>query len=779
MVTAFSSCNVTKYLGPEDYLVKENKIEIVDRLDAETKAILIENLSSLVIQKPNTKHLEIPREYLYFKNKKAIDAGNAKGLAKEAQAPVLYRDKLMHLTAERMQKFLRNSKGFYHAKVYPKVTLRKNKTSLFFKHQKAEVVYYVYCDHRYTIRSKEYFAEDTTVLEIIQEHESKSLIKPGVAIDEYTFDQEKSRIYNIMQNFGYARFAKNDIEFKADSSKQQMDIFARILAPADGKTHKKYSIGNINVYTNYKGNTDTTGLFIERKNNISYIYDNEKFYVNPSALRRAIALQPKQQYKKSQVDITYSALSKLGIFRFLNIKPRISTEQDTVIHYDIFLTPNTKIWDLEGSFNLFYTYLSNNNDPLNLLGTSVTSSLSNINMFGGGEKFSVFGEASGEFGLIKNRTNFSSKVGTQLSFPTLIEYRDWSRKLLTKFITIDRYFEIKNNTTTNISVTYNYLSQFKQLKQHNVNLRFILEYKPNQNISYSLSPFTINSLTSNIDPDFKKNVLDKSPYLTRSYSDRLITNFLIPQFTVQYNSSNKKSFNYRYRFSTEVSGLEVLAFNKLSNLITGKSTLWGIKLNKEYGFSRYALADFEISGNYRLSKNNALAGRFHTGIGIPFLLGDVIPYVRQFYVGGANSLRAWDTRELGPGGYVDDSNFKFGFYQSGDLVLEANLEYRFPIYSVFKGALFMDAGNIWTLYEDLSRPASNFKVNSFYKQIAVGTGFGIRADLSLFVIALDFGYKLRYPYKIEAHKNKYWYVNPNIFEYISKPNFVINLNYPF
>lgn len=780
-ILALNSCNVTKYLNDGQYIVKKNKIVIDDKENSKDEAELIYNLESFVIQKPNTRFVGTPRELIYFRNKEEFEKpGRKKGRIKEARLPVIHDDALMQETATRMEKYLRNSKGFYFAKVIPSASLSQHK---------AEISYTVITDNRYTVRSKEYFVEDPELKRLIDKYESSTLIYPGSKIDESIFENEKTRLYTKLQDKGYANFAKNFIEFKADSSNMQMDIFIRVLPPPKGEIHQKYNIGKIHVYPNYRGTIDDNSPFKEVYDGVTYEFTSENPFVTAEAIGRVIQIKEGDQYKKRHVDGTYSSLAKLGTFRFINIKSQINPLDSTKIDYNIFLTPIENKWAWEGSLNLFYTFLPQVGN-VSRLGLSGNTSLTNTNTFGGAEKLILSIESTGEITLDQTlNRNITLTPQLSLQYPRLRDNTGIINRLLKLKLpllnrTPDKIFDIYDNSITTYNVSYSYIQQINQYITNSINGSASYEYRYNNKFTYIITPFNINSLSPRVDPEFKELILDPSPLLARSFEKRLITTFGIPQLIYQMNSPVFSSgFNWNLRVNTEVSGLEILGLNGIYNSISSSNSVWAIPFGEDdqFEFSRFALIDADMNATQRFLGKYSIAGRFRLGLASPFLNNDVIPFIKQFYVGGANSIRGWQTRELGPGGFNQTNVSNGAFFQSGDIVMEGSIEARFPLFWDFEGAVFIDAGNVWTIREDIDRPGSQFTFGNFYNQIAVGAGFGVRWDLDFILIRLDMGYKVRNNYDDFI----FGYLalpEPNftsIWEYTTSPNYLIGLAYPF
>jgi hypothetical protein len=274
-------------------------------------------------------------------------------------------------------------------------------------------------------------------------------------------------------------------------------------------------------------------------------------------------------------------------------------------------------------------------------------------------------------------------------------------------------------------------------------------------------------------PTFDAN-LTPSTFLRLSFDDQLFTGFILRNFNYIFNSRiNGFGERWNYRLSSELSGLEVLAANRTWGALFGKQE-WKIG---ELNFSEFFRIDQDLTYTRNFSKSVAGAVRFGVGIAQSFGDSRTVPYVKQFFVGGPSSIRAWRIREIGPGSYlkIDPGTGRPDttqpFFQAADFRFEFNGELRFPIFSYFKGAVFIDGGNIWTINKDIGRPGSQLKWDSF-RNLAIGTGFGVRGDFDYFIIRLDFGLPLRRPYP-DIETGSYWV--PKLISGMKLKNFNPNL----
>ena len=295
-----------------------------------------------------------------------------------------------------------------------------------------------------------------------------------------------------------------------------------------------------------------------------------------------------------------------------------------------------------------------------------------------------------------------------------------------------------------------------------------------------------------IEDQFNDQVISQNAYLASSFTKQFFTGFLFRDFTYQYKKLVPKYGESRtFGFGLEVSGLEILGLNSLYNSLINKSgndVIWKIPTNdvdEEFiEFSQYLKSYFSYTYTKKYTNKTSFAYRLISGIAKPVGFSSSIPFVKQFYVGGPESMRGWLIRSIGPGGVIPESEAN-SFVQSGDIHIEMNLEYRLPLFSLaginYETAFFLDVGNVWLLYNDTDRPSAQLNWENFKKHNAVNSGIGLRIDFTYFILRLDAGIRLRYPYPtVEGQTTRYWKTPRQVFNFnTNKPNINLALGYPF
>ena len=413
-----------------------------------------------------------------------------------------------------------------------------------------------------------------------------------------------------------------------------------------------------------------------------------------------------------------------------------------------------------------------------LLGVSSSLVAFNRNLLRGAEQVQSNLGYNVEFDFTSpNRLIFSQefKFQNQLTIPRYFGYMGvWPALRGTGLVSPQLYRRMKSEGQMHINASYNYLELIDYYAYNLFNASFGADLRTDPEHVYSFNYIGIDVLRPRLYPKFD-SITVNNPFLSLSFSDQLFTGFLLRSFNYSY-ASNTNRYGERWflRLNTDLSGVEMLGLNRLWSAAFGKQK-WDLA---QLEFASYFRVDFDAVYTREFSKKG-LSGALRIGAGaiVPFGDTKTAPYVKQFFVGGPSSIRAWRVREIGPGGYRDTKAPKEPpFYQAGDFRFEFNGELRFPFFWWFKGAVFVDGGNVWLLDPDDTRPNSQLKWDS-YKNIALGTGFGIRADFSFFIFRLDFGLPLRYPYAVQTDSN--WV--PHRFSKLQWRDFNVNLavGYPF
>lgn len=758
-----SACSNTRYLQKDQSLLTKTGVEITGKLPSTEKTDLKNDLNSrsLMLQQPNQKVLGTRlKVWLYNQKnyeKKSNWFWNLALSERNLQAPVIYDSLKTKESVDRMVSYL-NNQGYFYATVGYKEQV---------KGQKASVTYEVNTGKNFVIKKITYDIPDTAIARVVKEGERFSLLHVNAPYKASDLSSERERLMRLIRDAGYYKFNRDLINFTVDTlnkslfvdplnpfevmpsvlsadQKPTLDVEVTIKNPEDSANDltKLFYINKIYVFPDI--------LLQESVNDSTFSTTNSRFLtikyhqniIRPRVLTRAIQLRPNARYSTEEYNNTVNRLFDLNIWQFVNVQYR--DVKDTVQKLDAYiqLTPRKK---QELSANIDLTTGSQY-----FLGSSVSLGYRHFNLNRAANELHI--TLNGGLEVIRNEEN---KFEMQAQ-----EYGINADLVFPRFILPFRVRQNNRSTSkTRLSAGFNNLRRIDKFNIRTVNAAWGYEWRESIYKSWNLKPFVLNYVGVSLNPTFKSEVVDQNPYLQRSFEPAFIGGEAVT-YTFSNNDLFHKKQNTFFRATVEESGLWLEGVNSLVNGVTGGrenlETLAKVTISQ---FVRLE-TDYRHYWNYPKS---AVATRAYAGVGIPYGKSDVLPYVRQFTAGGPNSIRAWRLRTLGPGSFVDTTETAQLFPdQTGDMKLEGNVEYRFDLLRLFggsmylKGATFLDLGNIWMLKKDTLRAGAEFQFKNLYRQMAIGTGAGLRLDFSYFVIRLDWGIPLKKPYPTQNKSG--WYI---------------------
>lgn len=747
-VLLLGSCNVTKPLRDHEYLLVKNKFHV------DSRKVSSDDLSGYLQQTPNDKLFGLFRLNiaLYNAGNKGKDNKFKKWLrTKVGDAPVILDTALAAISCKQMKLFL-NNKGYFQSVVTDSVTFHK---------KKAVVHYTVRAGTPYTYRSLRYLIPDTALAAHIYGDTSHTLIRRGASYDAYLLDDERTRITNDLLNKGYFHFNVGYIVFRLDSNlnRHQMDVLVEVTNPVvpsltilgvfEPVPHKRYYINDVYVYPEFDNvRVDTTAYDtlvatyrISRHpgDSVSYHYlYKSKFRLKPRTIAQNVLIEPGEVFNQRDVGKTYSQLNGLQVFKYVNIGFSDRLPPPGSPHSDV-LDCSIKLARSPGRSFSFSTDGTNSGG---IFGVSGTIGYQNKNIFHGAQllKVSLNGSAqmqAGGGGPLVNTLEFG--LNLTLTFPQfLIPIRP---ERLPK--------EFKPRTV--LTLGYNFQSRLDPKYIRNMfNASFGYNWIQNEHLSHTLNPVELLFVNVNPSPEFTAQ-LD-------SLQDQRLKN--------QYTSHGVAGLRYSLTYSSQTldKGKDFVYIR--SNLETGGNLLYG--LNSIFGgtkdkngsysilgspYAQYVRPDLDFRYYWKMRNDHSLVARFYGGIGIPYGNSNVLPFEKAFMAGGSNDMRGWKMGYLGPGTYSNDSASS-SFSQLGDIQLQVNLEYRFPVAGFFKAAVFTDIGNIWLLRDSPDLPGGKFLFSTFYKQFGIDVGIGLRFDFDFFIFRLDPAIPIRMPSYTDHHG---WY----------------------
>lgn len=750
-IAFLGACSTTKYVKDGEYLLDDVSVK------SDIKDISKTELREYLRQTPNPTVLGLFRMQLGIYNlapKDSVHRFNrwlSKTLKNIGEPPVIFDDMLAKMSAHQLQLLYQN-RGFINAKV---------DTNLVFKEKKVKVQYLIHSNKPYKVRNYKTLANHP-FFDSIASDTAKSYIKKGINFDTDVLNKERERIASQMRNSGYYNFIKDFIVYSADSAlnRNQVDVKMDIRsnlknnsAPINWLVFRQYYVGKVYFVLNKTEITDSANI-ASQSDTVSfrnyYLIDSNKKFVSLDALIHNSFIEPNTLYNDLAVERTYSALNSLAPVKYVNISFKESDVPDVLDSY-IYIVPGKQIGvsaEIEGTLTKGY------------LGGAMQIGTVNKNVFKGAETLNIQGRVA----LEKQNLEWAKEIGGQvrLMFPKFmfpIGSYDFKRNVHanTEYTTNISYQNRPNEfTTTNLTGGMNYSWATAANKFHHQFELF--------NLSYVYFP--------KIDNTFRTTYINAGIYNKYNYEDHFIMRMGYSGTFSNYNS-NRPLRNY----STQTLNVETAGnFLSLANKILGtKVEADGSYKLFNVRYSQYVRGEYNTSINQIFDKSNRIVYHAGVGAGLPFGNANLIPYERRFYSGGANSLRGWRETELGPGIYKRNPNVRsIDYNQVGDLKLDLNVEYRSKLFWYLEGALFLDAGNIWTIHDySTEQPGGQFKLNSFTEQIAMSYGAGMRFDFSFFIFRFDMGVRLFDPVNNGSER---WRLKP---EWGKDFAFHIAIGYPF
>ena len=385
--------------------------------------------------------------------------------------------------------------------------------------------------------------------------------------------------------------------------------------------------------------------------------------------------------------------------------------------------------------------------------------------------------------------NLDIHAKMDLYFPKFVDYLGlWGTMNKIGFVNTNAFNRIKRNSKTHLALAYDNILNFQFFRLHSFNTSYGYEIEGRKNRKLSINMLGLDYFNPSVTERFVNEVFSQSAYLESSFTKQFFTGFLFRDLNFKKVWTNPKYRETRtLGWGVEVSGMEILAANALYNRFNqmDNTVVWSIKTSDtsepDIKFSQYIKSYLSYTYTKKYNNKTSVAFRAISGIAKPLGYSNSIPFVKQFYVGGPESMRGWLARSVGPGG-VRAENGANSFVQSGDIHLEFNMEYRMPLFTLsgilYESAIFLDMGNVWLLYPDEERPQSQLTLENFSKHNAVNTGLGLRLDFTYFILRLDMGIRLRNPYStIRDGQETYWKTGRQVLK--DRPNFNLALGYPF
>lgn len=751
-----SACSNIKYLPANDALYTGAVIKIDSSLlPKKTKKGLASDLNSLTRPKPNSKILGLKIK-LYAYNiaghPKKPKSPRSWFKNKFGEPPVLLSSVNPDFNSKVLQNYLQN-KGYFDAQASGDTIV---------KHKRAQAVYHVQTGAQYRIDSVVFQHDSSSLIKTITETISETLLKKGNPFDLDVIKLERERIDQYLKQNGYYFFNPDFLLINVDSSigNHKVNLYVNVKPGTPNPYKQIWTINDVYVFSNYT--LKSAAVDTLKSNAINY----QEFYLadtnhsfKPKLFYQTLRFSPGDYYDRRDHNATISRFINLGLFKF--VKNRF----EPVPGIDSFKL-NTYYYLTQLPKKSIHLEVNGNTKSDNLTGSQLSIGWRDRNTFRGGELLTI--DAYGGFEVQYSSgsdgyNTYRAGLENKLSFP----------RFIVPFFhlnTIGNYVP-----KTNVELGYDFLNKIRLYTLNSFRASFGYDWKENIKKEHQLNPIAITYVQPlNVTQEYKDSAINNPTLLNAIQKEFIVGS----NYTFTYNelASGKQQTNAIYfNGNIDLSG-NVIGLLNGANTKAGKTvTIFGLD------FSQYVKTEADFRFYHKISGGTTWANRVDVGIGIPYGNSTALPFIKQFFEGGNNSLRAFRSRSVGPGTYLPPGTGT-GIYipdQSGDIKLEMNTELRMKLFSIVEGAVFVDAGNVWLYNADTSKPGGQFSSN-FLSQLAVGTGVGLRFNISILILRLDIAFPLREPYLPAGHR---WVLNQ--FDLSSsdwrKQNLVFNIGigYPF
>ena len=737
LLLLFASCNTTKFVPEGQYLLNKARVKCVD-----DKSVSASDLNDYLRQHQNTEILGFWKLQLHVYNTAPTDTTtkSKKGMARNAhkmgEAPVIYDEELTRVSMQQLKQQM-NNMGYFHAEVDTVKTI---------KNRKVDITYLVTANRPYTIRHYTVDIPEEAVRVIAQDDRCK--VHSGDQFSTEVLDEERVRITNVLRNRGYFYFEKSMLEFTADSAlnSHEVDIklhFAPYIMQLDSESlarlRTRYKIRDVHYQMDYNPTRLPDSVQLKHETDRfgnDYSWTGSRF-LRKGAIRSASRIRRGDTYSVLREERTYARMNALAPVKYVDIA--FVPAGDSLLDCYITISRGRRhsfAAEVEG------TYSAGD------WGVAAGLNYTNKNLFRGAEVFTIGGRGSYEWRTDGGRA-IEARAETGLQFASNVK----------------------------INIAYNYQQRPEEYTRTiaNAGLGYIVPRKPGSRWTHVFNLIDVNYIyVPWMSETFKNRFLNRSSVLISSYEDHFILDWSYFGTYSTYNSRtpNRSYLNLGMRIETAgnaLYGIATLANLKKSE--DGQYMLWRIP------FAQYAKGDINFTYHGIIDPQHHLVGHVGLGVAVPYLNATVLPFEKRYFGGGANSVRGWQARTLGPGTFRGVNGAYAYDLQVGDIKLDMNLEYRYKVWRFIELAAFLDAGNIWTIRSYETQRGGEFLWDEFYKQIAWSYGVGLRLDFSLFLFRIDFGVKLHDPSRIA--EGKQWRTVSNGLGWKDDMTFHFAIGYPF
>ena len=753
-----TSCNLTKLVPDGDALYTGATVKVKDSvLSNKEKKNIKTHTEGLTRPRPNSKFLGIPFKLMLYNMSGDPKKGGfiRKFFRKIGQPPVLASTLNLDYNEKVLDSYIENI-GYFRSDVEGDTVVKK---------KKAHATYVAFPGPEYKIEQVFFKTDSTSVGAAIQATREGSLLKPGDNFNLEVIKGERSRIDAILKENGYFYFSPEALIVDADSTigNHKLNMYLRVknLPP---QSTKPYIIDEVYIYPNYRlnaGKADTSHVQGITYKGFQIIDPRNKF--KPKLFPGIMRFDSGDVYNRNDHNLTLSRLINLDVFKFVKNRFEISpnSQGDTGrLNTFYYLTPLPK--------KTLRAEISGNTKSNNFVGTLFTLTFRNRNTFKAAEHLDVFANAGSEVQYSGYQSGYNSyKLGGGVRFS------------IPKFVVPFFRFNTTNAFVpkSKIELSYDLLNRRKLYTLNSLRGELGYSWKPNVETEQELNPISLNYVRAiNITRQYRDSI-KRDPILAHAIDTQFIlgSNY---SYTLNSLADNPTGSGFYVNALADLSG-------NVAGLLVPRDGNDGKRRLLGSPFAQYAKTQFDTRYYHAFSKNARLANRIIIGLGFPYGNSNQLPFIKQYFIGGNNSIRAFRSRSVGPGTYRDPDADSLSFIpdQSGDIKLELNTEFRYKINKILEGAVFVDAGNIWLYNKDTStiRPRTGVQFSKdFMKELAVGTGVGLRIDLTILLLRIDLAMPLRKPWLPEGDRWVFDQIDFGSKEW-RRRNLILNLaiGYPF
>lgn len=743
ILVGMQGCSIKKFIPEEELLYTGSTLEIANDSLIENLKSMKSELENTLRPEPNTNFIGLRLGlYSYYKNQEENPGFINKWIYKKIGEEPVYLSDVETLEIEKILRNRLENNGYFYSKVASNSQENEKK-------KEASVDYTIFVNKPYELATYQLDTIPETISNVLKKSIDTSFFKTNMRFDLSAMKAERERIDRELKNQGFYNFNNEFLIFEADTNQyknKRFDLFLKMKKDVPKKALIPYKISKINVYSNYDIQKDSLPKDTLRFNNKNFV-ETENFF-KPKRLDPFIQLEEGQFYNAETSRNTSRRLSSIGVYKFVNIqyeeKPIEETDSLSFLEANIFLSPLNKM-----ALRAELQAVTKSNS---FAGPALELTYSNRNFYNGGETLNLSANVAYEVqlgGNEANQSNTSVGLKSELLFPRVIFPYTFGENFF-------KYSVPK--TKTSLSIDFLNRTELYTLLSSQTQFGYI--WNENKYTTHEINPISINYTNLIKTTDEFNQILEDNPFLERSFDQQFIAGL---NYSFIYNGMlDTKKHQFYANTTFDIAGNLLSLFDK--NQGDAPNTFLGLE------YAQYVKADFDVRYHFNFGKEQKIATRLFGGYGYAYGNSEVLPYVKQYYSGGPNSVRAFRIRSLGPGAYKNPETKSTTFIdQTGNIRLEANVEYRFPIFSYFKGAFFVDAGNVWLSKENEDLPGGKF-TSDFYKQLGIGAGIGARVDVQGFVIRFDWAAPINDPSLPEGER----------FDIrIDEPVFNFAIGYPF